>query len=165
MPWFTRALYKHDRTAPAGRRPTPTPTRFRPAVTPLEDRTVPSFTFSNGVLTLNGDDFAPIVGRNDDFEISRIRVGSELVFQGFRAKINGAVVFEGLMADVSQVVVNGGRLDDTLKVTFATATPIPSGGLTFNGGSGDDVLQIPMLGSGSVSFVGGGGTDRVEAST
>jgi Ca2+-binding RTX toxin-like protein len=132
-------------------------------MTALEDRTVPSFTFSNGLLTLNGDPF--LLPSDDVFEISRFRVGTELTFQGFRAKINGAVVFEGLMPDVSQVVVNGGGRDDTLKVTFVTGTPIPSGGLTFNGGSGDDVLQIPMLGSGSAAFVGGGGIDRVEAST
>src|SRR5262245_16108515 len=102
MPWFTRAPYKHDRTTSVGRGPKPTPPRFRPAITALEDRTVPSFSFSNGLLTLNGDVF-PLFPSNDLFEISRFRVGTELSFLGFRAKINGAVVFEDLMADVSQV--------------------------------------------------------------
>lgn len=44
------------------------------------------------------------------------------------------------------LIVNGGEFDDTLTLDFAGGNPIPVGGLTFSGGTGDNALRL--LGSG-----------------
>jgi autotransporter-associated beta strand protein len=55
------------------------------------------------------------------------------------------------LADVSQWIVNGGATADQLTIDFSNGSPLPSGGLTFNGGTATGNLLSINSNSGSVT--------------
>lgn len=57
----------------------------------------------------------------------------------------GDEIFRDVLESVTDLTVNGSADDDTLIVDFSSGSPIPSGGLTFNGGeesTNGDTLQL-----------------------
>ncbi|MBL7044359.1 MAG: hypothetical protein ISR77_37385, partial [Pirellulaceae bacterium] len=65
--------------------------------------------------------------------------------------------------DLNDLTINGGPGADKLVVNSSGGNPIPWGGLTFNGGSGDDLLSMDLLAdpgnltSAPITFNGGSG--------
>ncbi len=56
--------------------------------------------------------------------------------------INGGTANIIPLAAVTNITVEGSDDDDTLTVDFSGGSPVPSGGLTFNGGLGSDALVM-----------------------
>ncbi|MDA1166505.1 MAG: hypothetical protein O3B13_25700, partial [Planctomycetota bacterium] len=82
---------------------------------------------ASGTLSYTGsattaDDTAP-----DTFSVTF--VGGDLVLT-----INGVEVLRQNPATIDQLVLNGSSDDDSLTIDYTNGNPIPSGGLTFNGG-------------------------------
>ncbi len=86
--------------------------------------------------------------------------------------INGSLFLAIPFTTVTAITVNGSSDNDTLTVDFANGTPIPSGGLTFDGSTGSDTLIVQgssaseqftqVNGSVSVSGVSANYTATVE---
>lgn len=68
------------------------------------------------------------------------------------ADSGGAEMFRQSFLDQTTIVVNGGSSDDNLILDFSNGSPIPSGGLTFNGG-GQGTLGDAITLTGTASFV------------
>jgi hypothetical protein len=106
-----------------------------------------------GTLTIADSDS---VGVPNALTVSR--VGEDLVitegYEQFSAAPAGGTLSGNnrtltipLASITGSLVINLGGGDDVLTVDFAGGNPIPAGGLTFDGGAGDDLLRV--LGSGT----------------
>jgi hypothetical protein len=60
----------------------------------------------------------------------------------------GSGALTATTASLKSYTVLGGVIDDSLSVDTSTASPVPSGGLTFNGGLGNDTLDVDAGGRG-----------------
>ncbi len=86
---------------------------------------------ANGVLTLNGD---PGGSFGDDFQISRS--GDNLAVQ---VNVTDVLVpFD----QVQSIQINALNNDDDVYIQFFGGDPVPIGGITVNGGGGDDLLSF-----------------------
>jgi subtilisin-like proprotein convertase family protein len=63
--------------------------------------------------------------------------GSNLV-----VSVNGVTVFDEPLAGVTSLTIHGSSDNDTLTVDFGNGAPLPSGGLSFDGGTGFDTLEV-----------------------
>ena len=125
---------------------------------------------ASGVVTLNisnlGTDTAvrlmalpaviPAFGGNDSFYVrldpqnqNRVQV-----YRGASAAGTLAHVFE--LATLGSLTFNTGGGDDTLTIDAAHGSPVPPGGIIFNGGSGRDVLNVN---GGTITFAGDAGAN------
>ena len=77
-----------------------------------------------------------------------VRDGSEVVVR----TQGGADIFRDLVASIPALLIQGSSVDDTLIVDLSNGDPIPTGGLTFNGGSQIDVDSLEIV-SGSASRI------------
>lgn len=74
----------------------------------------------------------------------------------------GDLITSGAVSDHNAIVINGGSGDDVLTVDFANGSPIPSGGLTFNGGGQStvgDTLRIINEAAARIDFDHVNGSD------
>ena len=79
--------------------------------------------------------------------------------------VNGSIVLQQDVATIDKLVIEGSNDDDTLTVDYSNGSPIPVGGLTFNGGgqttaTGD---SLTVIGAGIAS--GSSGTYTPSATT
>lgn len=88
---------------------------------------------TGGVLTLNGDRSAP--GDNDTFLLRRNGTSLEI-------ELNGSMLASVPLGLVSSIQVNGLGGDDLLRLDFTNGSPIPSGGISFDGGTASDALEF-----------------------
>ncbi len=93
---------------------------------------------SGGTLTVtNTDSFV-----NDSYSVSlvggnvRIHDMNVVMMAGAGVTQVDEYTVEVPLSSLTQVVIDGGNGNDTLSLDFSGDNPIPSGGLTFNGGSG-----------------------------
>jgi Ca2+-binding RTX toxin-like protein len=112
-------------------------------------------TLSNGVLTITGDVNASntLIGTADTVELRKIPSTGLLV--AMPGSSPSAQAF--LLGDIDSIVINTRRASDTVFLDFSLGNFVPSGGLTFNGAQGNDILRInaPALGFTDVHFNGG----------
>ncbi|OYV79729.1 MAG: hypothetical protein B7Z73_19175, partial [Planctomycetia bacterium 21-64-5] len=89
-------------------------------------------------------------------ERNRMRLQRQADRIELRDDDGGTLLATQPFAATSEVVINGSDGDDTLIVDFTNGSPIPSGGLTFNGGdqatSRGDVLDIEGHSFGNVLY-------------
>lgn len=88
---------------------------------------------TGGVLTLNGDRSAP--GDNDTFLLRRN--GSSLEIE-----LNGSTLASVPLSLINSIQVNGLGGDDLLRLDFTNGSPIPSGGISFDGGAASDAMEF-----------------------
>src|SRR5438105_2380552 len=111
----------------------------------LEDRRLMSFTFTAGVLTVNG------TAANDAITVSRQDANT------LRLSDNGIVnLFDN--GSVRRIVMNGLAGNDQLKVVSTSALPVKQPA-TLNGGDGNDIL---VGGDGNDHLNGGAGDDQLS---
>ncbi|TVS20446.1 MAG: hypothetical protein EA424_03935, partial [Planctomycetaceae bacterium] len=70
------------------------------------------------------------------------RVGDEIEVRAGAAYPDGTVLLQTLLVNLDTLTIDGQGGDDTLTVDFSGGDPIPTSGLTFHGGMGDDALVI-----------------------
>ena len=92
---------------------------------------------NNYELTINGDQMA---NKNDNIVISRDSAGgTEVSLDGQDAWFDpGASNFIG--TPLKSITINGLSGDNNITIDYSNGNPIPSGGLTINGGTGNDTL-------------------------
>lgn len=99
-------------------------------------------------VIINSGDYVPpggdgtIVLQLDPADTSQVQVfvNSEAPVQTFS------------LADATNIVVNGGTGNDQLFVNFTYGSPIPGGGLAFDGGAGTNLLQTNGYEGGSATY-------------
>lgn len=103
------------------------------AFSSIEDLTGSSpLSFVLNALTQAAD------GGADSFTVQRN--GSEI-----EVSVNGNPLIAEDVSDIASLTINGSSDNDTLTVNFSSGNPVPSGGLTFNGGgqtTGDSLVAI-----------------------
>src|SRR5947209_20282577 len=110
----------------------------------LEGRRLMSFTFSAGVLTVNG------TAANDAITVSRQDANT------LRLSDNGIVnLFDN--SSVRSIVMNGNAGNDQLKIVSTAALPVKQPA-TLNGGDGNDSL---VGGDGNDVLIGAAGDDQL----
>jgi Ca2+-binding RTX toxin-like protein len=95
---------------------------------------------ATGALTVNG-----ITGMNNNFAVRR--EGDNLIID-----VNGTATSYPI-SSVSSIDVNGANRADTLTVAFAGGSPVPAGGLNFDGGADPGFIDTMILTGGSVATV------------
>ncbi|MBO6576248.1 MAG: T9SS type A sorting domain-containing protein [Rhodothermales bacterium] len=114
----------------------------------VEDYQVSVLSATNADVTFTApDDGFP---GNPTFEIS----GGNL-----RLVVGGTTLFEVTGTPLNSFTFTGNASNNDLTVNMAGGDPIPSGGLTFNGGAGDDHLIVDLASAAgpnsTITFVGG----------
>ncbi len=107
---------------------------------------------SASTLTLTADDDPAHLAANDGHaDAFLVRVNNGLL----EVSINGQVASLSVAAAVSTLIINGSDDADTLTVDFTNGSPIPSGGIVFNGGSQPSgaVDQLVVTGSAPASVL------------
>ena len=128
----------------------------------------PTYSFDeNGTLTVTSSSHATLTVQNvEDFTFTGATIPMldvttpdtggtfTLALDGMGnvdvSEMSAGALFSLNAAAIDGVQINGGTGDDTLIIDFANGSPIPAGGLTFNGGAnagGGDALQITGSGS------------------
>ncbi len=111
-----------------------------------------------GTLTVNGDDGGVVT--NDGILLHQMAGNPGFI----EVVVNGQRQYAGLLSALSSITVNGLGDNDNFTVDFANGIPVPAGGLTFDGGAGNDQCYIGG-GSGDEQFVQATGSITVSGIT
>ncbi len=100
------------------------------------------------VLSFNDKPVIDAGSGNNNIQL-RLDTGGNL-----EVEIDSIVVFDSPLSYVSAMTINGENGDDALTVDFTNGDPIPSGGLTFNGGAGaTDTMTLTNGSAETLSYI------------
>ena len=106
-----------------------------------------TLTLTN-VLTFDNGTTTTITGSGNSDSLRIVRNGSAIL-----TYLGATLVNTRTYSAVTSLVVNGGAGDDTFTIDLTSGNPIPSGGLTFNGGTNTGVGDQLVVTGGSTTTV------------